>query len=308
MSGTGTTPGRKGYLDGWNPRGKTLELIGQVNEVLDEYEEHLPLTLRQVFYALVARHGYEKTEAGYKRLSAVLTNARRARVVSMGALRDDGGSVSYAGGYLDKSEFVRSLKDRARYYYLDRRLGQTVAVFAVCEAAGMGPMLRDVCRPYGARVLASGGFGSLTTKHAFAGEVGDELEEGRDVAVLTLGDLDPSGLSIMEDFEADVRAFLGDPPGLAFQRVMLTQEQAESWRLESAPPKKTDSRSKAWGDAPTYQLEAVPPGVLSRTLSDAVLGHVDLEALEGVMRRERGERKELERMLSRLDEGGRIRG
>ena len=44
----------RGFAD-WNPRPDTLALVGQVQAVLDEYREHLPLTVRQVFYRLGRR-------------------------------------------------------------------------------------------------------------------------------------------------------------------------------------------------------------------------------------------------------------
>jgi hypothetical protein len=46
----------------WTPRASTEQLLAQVDLVLAEYVDHLPLTLRQIFYRLVGAHGYEKTE------------------------------------------------------------------------------------------------------------------------------------------------------------------------------------------------------------------------------------------------------
>ena len=43
-------------------------LLGQVEAVLDEYADYLPLTVRQIFYRLVGAYGYEKTERAYARL------------------------------------------------------------------------------------------------------------------------------------------------------------------------------------------------------------------------------------------------
>ncbi len=43
----------RGFIDEWKPRRPTLQLIEQVEAVLDEYSDYLPLTIRQVFYRLV---------------------------------------------------------------------------------------------------------------------------------------------------------------------------------------------------------------------------------------------------------------
>jgi hypothetical protein len=70
----------RGYAD-WRPQRKTRELLGRVEEVLSAYDEHLPLTVRQVHYLLVSGYGYPKTEAEYKRLAEHLVRARRARMI-----------------------------------------------------------------------------------------------------------------------------------------------------------------------------------------------------------------------------------
>ena len=41
----------KGYAD-WRPHKKTRLILEQVEAVLTDYREHLPLTIRQVFYRL----------------------------------------------------------------------------------------------------------------------------------------------------------------------------------------------------------------------------------------------------------------
>ena len=47
--------------------------------MLNEYEEHLTLTLRQVFYRLVAAYGYEKTERAYQNLTAASCSTHRIK-------------------------------------------------------------------------------------------------------------------------------------------------------------------------------------------------------------------------------------
>ena len=45
----------------WSPEKATLALLDQVRGILDEYGDHLPLTIRQIFYRLVGAHDYEKS-------------------------------------------------------------------------------------------------------------------------------------------------------------------------------------------------------------------------------------------------------
>ena len=65
---------------------KSLSLIEVVNSVLTQYEG--TLTLRQVYYRLVAAFVIENTERAYKRLSATLTKARREGLVDPRRITD----------------------------------------------------------------------------------------------------------------------------------------------------------------------------------------------------------------------------
>ena len=67
----------RGYAP-WRPQAKTRKLLAQIREVLDEYEDHLPMTVRQIFCGLVATVDYPKTEQAYENLLEKLNRARRA--------------------------------------------------------------------------------------------------------------------------------------------------------------------------------------------------------------------------------------
>lgn len=82
----GTTSGRaRGYIPNYNPQSKTRLLLSAVHGVLEEYREHWPLTVRQIFYRLIGAHGYDKSEQFYGTLCHHLANARRGRVISFDA-------------------------------------------------------------------------------------------------------------------------------------------------------------------------------------------------------------------------------
>ena len=103
----GATRGKtrpRGFVD-WRPQAATLALLNQVRDVLDEYADYLPLTVRQVFYRLVGAHGYDKTEKAYERLGEHLNRARRAELVDMDAIRDGGGARDEPHFWQDADEF-----------------------------------------------------------------------------------------------------------------------------------------------------------------------------------------------------------
>jgi len=108
----------RGFIADWRPNAATQALLNQIEAVLAEYAAHLPLTIRQIFYRLVAAHDYPKTESDYKRLCRVLNSARRARLVDMEAIRDDGGTVLKPFTFDGEDDFLRTCATKRRPYGL----------------------------------------------------------------------------------------------------------------------------------------------------------------------------------------------
>jgi hypothetical protein len=277
----------------WSPRQETLELLARVNAVLGEYRDHLPLTLRQIFYRLVGAHGYEKTERAYERLGEHLVRARRARIIPMEAIRDDGGSTITPNMWASAEEYLDAVRSQAGGLMLDRTEGQKTRLAVLCEAAGMGPQLGRIVEPFGVTVMSSGGFDSVTEKHAFAVEL---ARHDRPTEVLSIGDQDGSGVWMFAAYLEDVEAFTRDLGGEAtFTRLAVTPEQVREFNLPTAPPKPTDRRAF---HGQTCQAEALAPDVLASILRDAIEARIDRRALDRVLRRERAVRHELMARLS----------
>jgi hypothetical protein len=266
-----------------------------VQAVLAEYDEHLPLTIRQIFYRLVGAYDFPKRENDYKRLCRILNSARRARIIDMDAIRDDGSTVLEPFTFAGEDDFFRYVRNIADDFLLDRTKGQTWRLVVMCEAAGMAPQLEQVAGPYGIAVRTGGGFDSLTDKYNFAKDVA--AEEDRPVVVLHIGDYDPSGTSIFDALAEDVAAFCDDIGGAAaFIRLAVTPAQIKRYRLPTAPPKATDKRG-GFTDTQTCQAEALPPDVLATLLRTAITDRLDARAYKRVLREEKAvQRAILERL------------
>jgi hypothetical protein len=180
---------KRGFVP-WEPKEGTKAILAQINEVLEEYAAYLPLTCRQVFYRLVGTHGYPKTEGDYARLCEILNRARRAQLINMDAIRDDGGQSMGGPGWKSVDQFIHSIRRQATELRLDRTTGQPIRLAVFCEASGMVPQLADVCEPFDIPVTSSGGFESVTEKYRLAKEL---AERDRPTEVLHIGDHDPSG-------------------------------------------------------------------------------------------------------------------
>jgi hypothetical protein len=171
--------------------------------VLADYAAQLPLTIRQIFYRLVGADGYEKTEQAHKRLGELLNKARRARLIDMDAIRDDGFTSQLTSFFANAEAFINNAIAWAEELRLDRQKGQARRLVVWCEASGMVPQLARIADPYGIEVCSSGGFDSLTDKHRIG-----RLWVGRQaVTVLHLGDHDPSGVHVFSSLAEDIEEF-----------------------------------------------------------------------------------------------------
>jgi hypothetical protein len=275
----------------WKPRAETELVIIAVREVLEEYRDHLPLSLRQVFYRLVATRGFPKTERDYSRLGEYLNRARRARLIDFDAIRDDGFQRTESIGWDSPETCLTACRDTAERFRIDRQIGQPVRLVVWCEAGGMVPQLERVCAPFSVPVFSSGGFDSVTVKH----NVAREFASMGAVHVLHLGDHDPSGTSVFCSLDEDVRAFLKDMDGDAtFTRLAVLPEHIETHRLPTVPPKATDNRAF---HGMTVQCEALPPDVLAGILDGAIHERLDWDAYDEALTMEkRGREWLLERI------------
>ncbi len=284
----------RGFNISWTPRKETVSLINNVREIINDNSEILPLTLRQIFYMLVSGYEYDKTEKAYKRLCETMNRARRARMIDMEAIRDDGSNRKDPHGWDSESDLLRVFRSYGHRFKLKRQSGQPSHLFVWCEANGMLPQLASYCEEWGVSVISSGGFDSVTTKHDFA----QRAAEFDHVEILHIGDHDPSGVHMCKSLSEDLQAF-GDYYGADIEvtRLAVTPEQVRELKLPTAPAKSTDNRSFS---GQTTQAEAIPPRKLREIVIGAISDRIDHDVFEKVLDEESQIRESLQRKLADL--------
>lgn len=295
----------RGFIDQWEPSTKIpldedgcpkythspAEIVSLVQDII-ETSEILPLTLRQIFYILLG-HGYEKSDQSYKRLCENMNKARRARMIDMESIRDDGFTEVGDGRWGDEDGLTDIFRANAKYAIFERQMGQEKHLMVWCEAAGMVPQLAAATRKYSVPVCSSGGFDSLTTKHDMAGKISN-FEE---VEILHIGDHDPSGVHICSSLDEDLQAFIMHYGGcLTVTRLAVTPKQIEDMNLPTAPAKRTDNRRFS---GKTTQAEAIPPRRLREIVVTAIEGRIDFDIYDALLETEGAIREDI---LERLEE------
>lgn len=97
---------------------KSLELIGYVNAIIEEYQaQGYELTLRQVYYQLVARGFIPNNERSYKNLGNLINDGRLAGLIDWYAIVDRTRNLRRNSHW----ETPESVIESAKYsYMLDR--------------------------------------------------------------------------------------------------------------------------------------------------------------------------------------------
>jgi hypothetical protein len=277
----------RGYAE-WRASPDALAWVDRTNEVLAAYRSYWPLSVRQIFYRLVAEHSFPKSEKGYGKLTMILSRARRAGLVPWEAIRDGGlGRTVKASYFEDATHFERSIREAAAALRLDRQDGQDVALELWCEAGGMVPILQGIARPYSCRVNTGGGYDSVTAKHRLAERVRSFAQDGRRTVILHVGDFDGSGEDMANVLREDALYMVAaqvlehvDGPDwiraerassepwsleasrwacdfFEVRRIALTAEQVVERGVETAPPKPSDSRSAAFVERNAWVADAL---------------------------------------------------
>lgn len=241
------------------------------------------VTLRQLFYRLVADETLPNTLGAYKTLSARTAEARRG------------------GGFPDLIDLVRDIERPAAFdgpsgarswlrqiYRRDRTEGQDWSVYLGVEKAGLIAQLSSWFAERGIPIVAPRGYSSQTYVAEVAADV---RRQGRPAVLLYAGDFDPSGEDIERDFLERTDCF--DKA----VRVALLWDQVTAYDLPPQMGKATDSRAAAfvqrYGQLVQVELDALAPDVLRGLLEDSLEPFWDVSAFEASKAREERERGEL---------------
>lgn len=126
-----------------NFRGKSLELINLVNQVVEEYQaQGYELTLRQAYYQLVARGYIPNNERSYKNIGSLINDGRLAGLIDWYSITDRTRNLRSNGHWDNPADVIGS----ARYSYMLDRL--IVFYNFTAELDAMQRVLNDLNRPY----------------------------------------------------------------------------------------------------------------------------------------------------------------
>jgi hypothetical protein len=282
----------------WTP--KTLAYLQRVQGVLEELEDYWPLTLRQVYYRLVAAGDIENNRSEYQKLSRILTTARLDGKVPWDALEDRARATLHASGWADSQAFVEDETERfLEGYRRDLLQSQSVALEVWVEKDALSRVCHKVAFGYCVPVIVARGFSSVSYLNECRERVRANHSEGKEgTRILYFGDLDPSGWEMLPSMMMTLQEEMGLAGIVDEVRCALTPEQVEAYNLPRNPDalKPTDSRARKFverfGDL-AVELDALPPATLAAVVRDSIEQNLDLSQFQEELKLQVTERERL---------------
>lgn len=267
-------------------RDEATKRIAQVNQILSQYEQRV--SVRQVYYRLVAAGRIPNTQKEYAAVQDLLTRARYAGLIDWDAIEDRNREPYKKNDWASAKSIV---EEAASGFRLDRWVGQPFYCEIWVEKAALAGVLAPIVGDYHVTLMVNRGYSSASAMKESADRIRARCTprgpHERPV-ILYVGDHDPSG----EDMVRDVRERLiefGVPDWLDVRKVALTMAQVEEYNPPPNPAKLSDSRAAAYiekhGDS-SWEVDALPPDALDKLLRRTINSYVDKDKMDAQITRE----------------------
>ena len=275
------------------------ERLEQIAAILAEYQaDGYDLSLRQLYYQLVARDMIENSQKSYKRLGELVKKGRRAGLIDWEVIVDRGRQRIVNPHWNNPAEIVDAAASQFR---IDKWADQPWHVEVMVEKQALEGVLVPVCRDLDVPFTANKGYSSDSMMYRIGKQLEAKFyEENKLILVVYLGDHDPSGIDMTRDIEERLSMFSGIPDWgdkpIIVERAALNMDQIEVLKPPENPAKITDSRYKAYVSQYGYsswELDAVEPRQLAALVEQAVTSVRDETLWNAAVEREEKMRAEL---------------
>jgi hypothetical protein len=259
-------------------RAEGLKTIAQCNMIIAEYQAAgYTLTLRQLYYQLVARGSIRNADTEYDKLGTLMNNARLAGLVDWDAIEDRTRSLKALAHWASPGEIVAAC---AKQYRVDLWATQKYRPEVWVEKDALAGVVAVPAQRYDVAYFACRGYPSVTALYEASLRYYAYEQAGQVPYIIHLGDHDPSGIDMTRDIENRLGIFGID---IEVNRVALNLDQVRLYNPPPNPAKVTDSRYASYlaeyGDE-SWELDALEPSVLDELVTDAIEELLDRHAYE----------------------------
>ena len=249
-------------------RATTLKTIETANVIIEEYaDQGFDLTLRQLYYQMVARGFIENSQRSYKNVGNIINDARLAGLIDWDRIVDRTRNLEANGHFRNPSHIMKAA---ASSYQIDKWKNQPNRVEVWIEKDALIGVIEVPCRRLDVSFFAARGYTSQSEMWEAGRRLQRYRDDGQTPIVLYFGDHDPSGLDMTRDVIDRFKLFVG---GVDVDRLALNWDQVERYKPPPNFAKMTDTRAKAYiaefGKS-SWELDALDPTTLAGLIEVAV--------------------------------------
>lgn len=279
-----------------------MAMIDRCNDIITEYmAQRYVLTLRQLYYQMVSRDIIVNNLRSYKNLGNLVTDARKAGLISWSAIEDKNRS-QVAWHIEEEQQNVFSRVEMG--FALDLWARQGVHLEVWVEKDALSSVIRRPCAKWRVPYMACKGYLSASTAWEAGQRMWEADQDGQRCVVIHLGDHDPSGIDMTRDNRDRLRMF-GHDADIEVRRIALNMDQIERYNPPTNPAKMSDSRAgdylAQFGES-SWELDALSPSVLDSLISDTIEEYIDPDVWEATLAEEEEVREHLKKIHANWDQ------
>lgn len=261
-------------------KAKTLTLIHQSNAIIAEYQaDGYVITLRQLYYQLVARGLIDNIFKNYKKLIEAVGQGRMNGLIDWDAIEDRVRGVSGFPAFNNPAHLMKNID---HYYAEELWSDQDYFILILSEKDAVSNVVERACQEWRVSSMMCRGYTSLSALYELAGQLMEQRDKGKIVKVIHLGDHDPSGQDMTRDNEKRLRLFMSDP-SFQLERIALNMDQVKLYNPPPAPAKASDSRTPGYikkHGQQVWELDALNPKVIVELVSARIRELCDVDKFE----------------------------
>ena len=276
----------------YNPKQSARLLIDLANSILEDFDRQgYKLTLRQLYYQLVAKDVIENSQKSYDRVGKIISRARDAGMIDWKYIEDRTRVVQSHPHWDDGQDFMRSAVPQYRH---DLWKGQDTRVMVFVEKQALEQVVGRAASKWDVPYFANKGYLSSSSAWNVARNMMLlNKDKCQSWVILHLGDHDPSGIDMSRDIKERLENYArlsakDKDRGLEFleievRRIALNLEQVQEYDPPPNPAKQVDPRFKDYqekfGDE-SWELDALQPSVINALINDEIEAIVDEEMFD----------------------------
>jgi hypothetical protein len=279
----------------------SIEIIAMAIIILEEYDRQgFKMTLRQLYYQMVARDYIPNKFSEYKRVGKIIADARECGLISWDAIEDRGRFMRGNTRWDDPREIIQWSHDS---YKIDMWANQEYRVEVWIEKDALIGVIDRICKQLDVPFFSCRGYPSAT-KAWEAGyyRVRDAHKNGQEMIILHMADHDPSGIDMTRDVHERLELYSG--LRLDVERIALNMDQIEEYDPPPNWAKLSDSRAgkyvRMYGHE-SWELDALEPPDLARIIEEQVNRYRDTEKWSILYEQWEEDRKVLKDILGGLN-------